>query len=128
MAAHKPQQRQRDHDEPLQRQIETLRRQLQDLQDDGPTLDVKATRRRFEFIEQRLEMVERAIAIFGEVADLAVDAIGRHLIYRHEVLELRDGKPDTILIRKARQRLETSKPKTPEARPNAPSAPSAVQK
>jgi hypothetical protein len=53
----------KDHDEPLQRQIDTLRRQIHDLQDDSPTPDAKAIRLRFQFIERRLTELERVLRV-----------------------------------------------------------------
>lgn len=52
-----------DHDEPLQRQIDTLRRQLHDLQEDSPTPDARAVRVRFEAIEGRLKVLEETLRV-----------------------------------------------------------------
>lgn len=113
-----------DHqDEPLQRQIDNLRRQLRDLEEHGGFPDIKLLQRRFEFIEQRLEALEKLTSGLLEVVSSASSAMKVHLALRHGASsDLNDNKPDTILVRKARHQLVQLQPNLRP--PNETSAPS----
>jgi hypothetical protein len=122
--------RDRDSDEPLQRQIETIRRRVQDLEDDGPTPDAKALRVRFENMERRLQELERMSQALLDIAEVVLDQATAHLAVRHEVADNDTRSADMIHVNRIRSKLQTlrkQKPRTPEAAPNVQSAPS-VQK
>lgn len=113
----------RQDDEPLQRQIDNLRRKVRDLEEHGGFPDIKLLQRRFEFIEQRLEALEKISAGLLEVVSAASSAMKVHLAMRHGAsADLNDNKPDTILVRKARHLLVQLQPNLRP--PNETSAPS----
>lgn len=120
--------RDRDIDEPLQRQIETIRRRIEDLEDDGPTPDAKAVRTRFEFLERRIAELERMNAALLDIVESVVNQASAHLADRHGVMLDDMRSPDMIHLRKARHRVGELKTKPRAEAPNVPSAPSVQQK